>query len=160
MEIPERLKSGWDLMIQTVVFFLSLLCFVYVLDFTSFRHIVSWCDHIKPYNHLLHLHNDILFFSVHVWRRFHWLHRPSGRASVMPLRVDSSHQPCLSAPVLEAALYRQTTEYSVSASTECTTVYGLCQRSSLYVDISRFIISSCQEKVIEGFAPHFLSAFP
>lgn len=69
----------------------------------------------------------------------------------MPLRVDSSHQSCLSAPVLEAALERQTTEYSVPTSAECATIHGLCQRPSLYVDIDRFIITGCLDEGFSGF---------
>lgn len=52
----------------------------------------------------------------------------------MPLRADSSHQPCLPAPFLEATLHCQATQHSVSASPERKTIHGLCQRASLYVD--------------------------
>lgn len=65
----------------------------------------------------------------------------------MSLRTDSSHQPCLPAPFLEAPLHCQTAEHSVSASPESTTIHGLCQRSSLYVDKQMVSLSHVKRKV-------------
>lgn len=77
-------------------------------------------------------------YSVYLWRRLRRLHRPSGWAPVVPLCADSSHQSNLPASIPAATIHRQAPGYRVSARAKCTTVHGLRQGSSLWVNNTFF----------------------
>lgn len=147
MEIRERLKSGWDIWIWNSIyiarclrgfvwfsFYFLWFKFWFLFCYSKQRYEVSGNVHVEPTDSPQHTSTILLFlFPVCVRRRLEWLHRPSGWASVMPLRADSSHQSYLPASIPAPTVHCQAPGYRVPASAKCPTVHGLRQGSSLWV---------------------------
>lgn len=127
MEVPERLKSGWDIWCIC-----NLCCLCGLVLFYSKKKFETSADPFKHTKTIL-----LVLFPVCLWRRLGWLHRPSGWASVVPLCADSSYQSYLPASIPSATIHRQAPGYRVPACAKCATVYGLRQGPSLWVNFKK-----------------------